>query len=520
MKHRIVAGLIPAFILAAALSAAESARAQIVIEERDSAGGRAWSDNFFGEAGFTAAAGSSHQRSFASVEVGYDGRFAGDRGRIYLSAIAGQSDIELDLELKQSAQDNNRGDAPQEITLEEDDSDVDLSDAYIQYAAGDFVLTAGRARVSWGQFNLVSPVNLALPVTPQSNEASVRKVNLLVPQDQASFSWFPHERVEVQGYHFFSTNIDSLVEEVTRKRGSDRMVSWGDIMDGMGTMGEVGMDAPTDRRDLTRHSHNAMRLMFYPDWGTMGFTWHEGRKALAFSSNLATLHRPDGTDINSNTNNVFNVRRHVDFPEADNFGFEVAIPAGQWTWKFEMLYQETEVDLEGYSIAMGPSPTGLLAAYETYFDAIIDDNAGKLYIPVDRYIFGIGAESDRDDWRFDFNLFAIDDRFDSQGQRLIDLEKAAGFDTDRDTLVFPAVSVARYLGGDKSREAGVLAGFLGAYFGVSAYYTSTIGDDFRWTAGVEAASSLRDQFLSEREDRYELADDLSAGFRVSAIYNF
>lgn len=513
MKHRIFAGLVPAFILAAGLSGvAESARAQIVIEERERAGGRAWSDNFFGEAGFTAAAGSSHQRGFASLEVGYDGRFAGERGRIYLSAIASQSDIELDLELKQSAQDNNTGGAPQEMTLEEDDSDLDLSDAYLQYAAGDFVFTAGRARVSWGQFNLVSPVNLALPVTPQSNEASVRKVNLLVPQDQASFSWFPHERVEVQGYHFFSTNIDSLVEEVTRKRGSDRFITAYNAGTGM----ETAEDRPTDRRNLTRHSHNAMRLMFYPDWGTMGFTWHEGRKALAFSSNLATVHRDDESD-----HNLYNVRRHVDFPESDNFGFEIAIPAGQWTWKFEMLYQETEVDLEGYSIGIADSQTGnTLANYRAYFDAVVNDNAGKLYIPVDRYIFGIGAESDRDDWRFDFNLFAIDDRFDSAGQRLIDLEEAAGFDTDRDTLVFPAVSVARYLGGDKEREAGVLAGFLGAYFGVSAYYTSTIGDDFRWTAGIEAASSLRDQFLSEREDRYELADDLSAGFRVSAIYNF
>jgi len=337
----------------------------------------------------------------------------------------------------------------------------------------------------------------------------------LVPQDQVSFSWLPHERVEVQGYHFFSTNIDSLVEEVTRRRGSDRFISAFNT----GTGVETAADRPTDRRDLTRHSHSAARLMFYPDWGTMGFTWHEGRKALAFSSNLATVTKTE-VAAGAMDNNVFNVRRHVDFPEADNFGFELAVPAGQWTWKFEMLYQETEVDLEGYSIAMGDNPMGLLGDYKTYFDAVIEDNAGKLYIPVDRYIFGIGAESDRDDWRFDFSLFAIDDRFDGDAQRLIDLEEAAGFDTDRDTLVFPAVSVARYLGGDKSREAGVLAGFLGAYFGVSAYYTATIGDDFRWTAGVEAASSLRDQFLSEREDRYELADDLSAGFRVSAIYSF
>ena len=363
MKHRILP------LLAAALLAG-AAHAQIVIEERDTDGGRNLSDNFFGEAGFTAAAGSSHQRSFVSLEVGYDGRFAGDRGRIFVSAIASQSDIELDLELKQSAQDNNSSNSPQEMTLEEDDSDADLSDAYIQYQApGNLTFTAGRARVSWGQFNLVSPVNLALPVTPQSNEASVRKVNLLVPQDQVSFSWFPHERVEVQGYHFFSTNIDSLVEEVTRNRGTDRYISEFDAGTGM----ETATDRPTDRRNLTRHSHSAARLMFYPDWGTLGFTWHEGRKALAFSSNLATVEKMG--------NDIYNVRRHVDFPKADNFGFELAIPSGLWTWKFEMLYQETEVDLEGYSIGVEDGASGTRGAHRTYFERVIADNNGKLYIP-------------------------------------------------------------------------------------------------------------------------------------------
>lgn len=502
--------IFPALTLTAALLFAGAAQAQIVIEESDDDGGRGLSDNFFGEVGFTGAAGSSHQRTFGSVEIGYDGTFAADRGRVFLSAIASNSDIELDLELKSSARGNT--DAPREMTLKEDDTNFDLGDAYVQYEApGNLVFTAGRARVSWGQFNLVSPVNLALPVTPQSNEASVRKVNLLVPQDQVSFSWFPNERIEFQGYHFFSTNIDSLVEEVTRNRGTDRIIT-----DASGAS-VTEVDQPTDRLDLTRHSHSAARLMFYPDWGTLGFTWHEGRKALAFSSNLATVTQ----DRSAGSDGVFNVRRHVDFPEADNFGIELAIPAGQWTWKFEMLRQETEVDLEGYSIVFpSDNPPGTLGRHRDYYEEVIANNGGRLYVPVDRYIFGIGAESDRDKWRFDLSLFVIDDRFDSTGERLIQLEKDAGFDADRDTVIFPAISVARYIGGNKEREAGVLAGFLGAYFGLSTYYTSKIGDNFRWTAGVEAASSLRDQFLSEREDRYELADDLSAGFRLSVIYNF
>jgi len=518
MKSRIFPAV--TLTLTAALLLAGVAQAQIVIEESGDDGGRGLSDNFFGEVGFTGAAGSSHQRTFGSVEIGYDGTFADDRGRVFLSAIASNSDIELDLELKSSARTRAdttnalpRSNTPSTRTLKEDSSNFDLGDAYVRYELpGNFVFTAGRARVSWGQFNLVSPVNLALPVTPQSNEASVRKVNLLVPQDQVSFSWYPNERIEFQGYYFFSTNIDPLVEEVTRNRGSDRIIfNYGD------QVGEEARDEPADRLDLTRHSHRAARLMFYPDWGTLGFTWHKGRKALAFSSNLATV---DAPMLNSN-HDIYNVRRHVDFPEADNFGFEFAIPAGQWIWKFEMLYQDTVVDLEGFSIAINRSETlPTLIGNRDYFDAVRRRNNGKLYIPVDRYIIGIGPESDRDKGRFDLSLFVIDDRFDSTGDELIRLERAAGFETDRDTLIFPAISVARYIGGNKEREAGVLAGFLGAYFGVSTYYTAKIGDDFRWTAGVEAASSLRDQFLSEREDRYELADDLSAGFRLSVIYNF
>ena len=84
------------------------------------------------------------------------------------------------------------------------------------------------------------------------------------------------------------------------------------------------------------------------------------------------------------------------------------------------------------------------------------------------------------------------------------------------------MNIARYIGGNKEKEAGFLAGFLGTYFGASLYYTSTIGDNFRWTLGVEGFSNLRDDLAADTnaDNRYELADDFSTGGRFSFIYNF
>ena len=489
-----------------ALSTAPSHGQTIVEDEtykRDS------SDKWFGKLSAVGANGSSHQATYQALEIGYDTPFSDDNGRFYFSGIATNTDLELDLELRQSSQNDPNDDRPRTRTQEEDESDLDVRDAFIQYdLPGDLVFTLGRRRVAWGQFELVSPVNLALPLTPQTAEPVASKINTLVPQDQVALSWFPGERTEVQAYYFFNTNVDWLIEEVVSGDATERTYT--------GT--NLDEPQPADRRDLEDHSAYAARVLFYRDWGTIGLTYHKGRDALALNSDNATLqcNSDDAFDRSVCPNDqAINVRRHTDLPEAENYGLEISIPSGQWVWKFELLRQETTTDLEGFSI-----PGDAAGGARDFLNRVITENGGRLFVPVDRTYIAIGADSDRDKWRFNLSLLALQEDFDNPS--LIDDEERE-FGSDRGTVVFPAINIARYIAGDKQREVGFVGGFLGAYAGVSLYYASHRGDNFRWVAGVEAASNLRNDLVAENNpdnDRYELADDLSAGVRVSLIYDF
>ena len=397
---------------------------------------------------------------------------------------------------------------------------------------------------------MISPVNLALPLTPQTTEPVTGKVNTVVPQDQVSFTWLPSERVEVQGYYFPTTNIDFLVEDVLQDNNMD------DVYGRPGLNMQCPSNKPvlcdrsssvlSDQQDLTDHSAFAARVLFYFNWGTLGFTYHDGNDSLVFDTpDLATLDlllpkdsaSPDmaGTSIHR----AYNVRRHTDLPEAENYGIELAIPHGKWVYKFELLHQKTTASLEGQSryfqgvpdaVSSDDIPNFLHANYE-YFEAVRTMNNNQLYVPVDRQYIAIGADSDRDNWRFNVSLLTIRESFDSDTDRLLQLEQAfAGGDNERgDPITLPAINIARYLGGNKEKEIGFVGGFLGAYFGVSLYYTARIGENFRWLAGLEAISNQRDQLVSDSDDPenpardssdYELAEDVSSGFRLNLIYDF
>ena len=528
---------------AVVLVAAVPAYGQII--EEDDGYNRDTTEKFFGKANAVFVNGSSYRVFRQSVELGYDTSFDEENGRVYFTGVASHNDLELDLERTGRAQrtaqrlatDAVPDTEPNEITREVDESDFDVKDAFVQYNALDNLqLTLGRRRVAWGQFDLFSPVNLALPLTPQTDGPVSGKIDTLEAQDQAAVSWFPSERVELQGYFFLGTNLDWLIEDVIESDTMDNVYTQVAVDAGIRAAQET---MPGDLRDLSDHNQYAARALFYLDWGTLGFTYHKGRDVLAFF-------RPDLATVATLTAELpsdaiaYNIRRHTDLPEATNYGVEIAVPYGQWVYKLEVLHQESFVSLNGQSLlctnTMGNATMGNCAADgfqvpdRAYYDRVLDGNGGRLYVPVDRNYIGIGADSDRDEWRYNLSLFIIQESFDGIAEELIELEKAAGWDDSRgDTYVFPAINIAHYLDSEKESEVGFVGGFLGAYAGASLYYTARVGENFRWLAGIEAISNLRDQLISETEDPdnpnrsaddYELADDLSPGFRLSLTYDF
>ena len=491
------------------------AHAQVIIEEDDGYRSPSAADKFFGKASVTTAGGSGNSTMYQALEVGYDTRFANERGRFYFSGIATNTDIELDLEVRDEA----RGDGSLEPmrTRKISDDDFDVRDAFLQFDVSDnFVFSLGRRRVAWGQFDLVSPVNLALPLTPQTAELTSGKIDTMVPQDQLGFAWYPNERVELQGFFFASTRVDSLIRQVVEDEKTET-IFMGDSRD--------DMEVPVDNQDLEDHTHYGLRLLFYRDWGTFGFTYHDGRDALVFSSDMSTVNCNAETMTASTAcpdGQALNVRRHTDLPEATNIGFEVAVPRGNWVYKFEALMQESMADLQGFS---EPGGDGGDTRIQNFLNRIRTENDGKLFLPVDRQIFAFGADSDRENWRFNLSLMGFNETYEKQ--ELVDEEELIFGSQDRGSVVFPVANIARYIGGNKRKELGFIGGFLGPYAGVSVYYKSHIGENLRWLVGGEALQSLRNDLAADsnteeetNSDRYELADDVATGLRLSLIYDF
>ena len=541
------------FRLCAVVSAAlllAPAHAQVIEEDEVYSTAPARGD-FFGRLSGVSAPGSSTTALYQALQIGYDTAFAGESGRFYFSGLGSNTDLDLDLVLKDSTKQNRNfacGGTPirdqatctelsgleDERTITIAESAFDVRDAFVQFdLPGALEFTLGRRRLSWGQFDLFSPVNLALPLTPQSAEPVIDKISSLVAQDQVGLAWFPGERLEVQAFQFYGVHLDPLIErilELQQENGDE-------LYDTNGNR----MTSPTkEPNDFTDHDQNGGRILFYPGWGIIGFTFLDGVDTLSFGEDLAKAELVNGAT------DVYNVINNTDLPEAESFGFELAIPAGNWTWKFEYLQQESFTDISG---VIGGSFAGQFPAITcppsappdcveipardnpgaAFYKAALADTRGaekgNLYVPVTRTLIGLGADVETDNWRLNLMILGIDQSYDADDEELLKLGDAA-FGTsasDRESQVAPTINIARYLGGDKQRETGFLAGFLGTYFGASFYYTSTIGDNFRWTLSAEAISNLRDDLAAETNadgNRYELADDISSGGRFSFIYNF
>ena len=531
------------FRLCAALSAAlllAPAHAQVIEEDEVYSTAPARGD-FFGRLSGVSAPGSSTTALYQALQIGYDTAFAGESGRFYFSGLGSNTDLDLDLVLKDSSkQERNQAcitpssakcmelrglEDEQTITIAE--SAFDVRDAFLQFdLPGAMEFTLGRRRLSWGQFDLFSPINLALPLTPQSAEPVIDKISSLVAQDQVGLAWFPGERMEIQAYQFYGVHLDPLIErilELQQENGDELYSPTG-----------ASLPSPTkEPNDFTDHDQTGGRILFYPGWGILGFTYLDGVDTLSFGEDLAKAELVNGAT------DVYNVINNTDLPEAESFGFELAIPAGNWTWKFEYLQQESFTDISGVvggefiTRMIGTPPEPFTPSGQAFYNAVFNADmrsggaadVGKLYVPVERTLIAFGADVETDNWRLNLMILGIDQSFDTKDEELLKLGDAA-FGTsasDRESQVAPTINIARYLGGDKQRETGFLAGFLGTYFGASFYYTSTIGDNFRWTLSAEAISNLRDDLAAETNadgNRYELADDISSGGRFSFIYNF
>lgn len=410
---------------------------------------------------------------------------------------------------------------PSVRTLKIEEDDTELSEGYFSITPLSWLrLRVGRRKVVWGQFDVFSPVDLLLPFRTQSTDPYFTKVNFRRPQDHAQLSITPHERIELQGYWFYNTRIDPLLPRLTAQ--------------------EYGISVSAAEDRLEDHNQYAARLLFYPNWGTLGLTWYRGRHSLRV--NDFTRYTPDGVadpvadlaminDINGRRDLGGSFFDSPDLAELDAYALEFSARRGRWLFRTEVVYRESTGDLDELRspCAIG---CGNNEPRRRYLRWVLEENDGKFYGDLRTIMGGVGFKYESEKWLVDIALLALSEDFVGDAKRGAELNDAAlGDDPAAGLLAAPFINIARYFGRDKTLTLGFTAGFVGAYGAGASLYTVLDFDQldrfgvgaFQLVLGVDAFQYNTDTALSDlndMDDRYDLKEDFIVGPRVGLVWKF
>ena len=401
-------------------------------------------------------------------------------------------------------------------TLKIEEDDTELSEGYFSVTPLSWLrLRVGRRKVVWGQFDVFSPVDLLLPFRTQSTDPYFTKVNFRRPQDHAQLSITPHERIELQGYWFYNTRIDPLLTRLTAQ--------------------ESGISVSLAEDRLEDHDQFAARLLFYPNWGTLGLTWYRGRHSLRVNDFTRYMSTDPVADLAmTNDRNRELAGSFFDSPdlaELDAYALEFSARRGRWLFRTEVVYRDSTGDLDELR-----SPCSIGCRNDDprrrYLRWVLEENDGKFYGDLRTIMAGIGFKYESEKWLVDIALLALSEEFVGDAKRGADLnDEALGDDPAAGTLAAPFINIARYFGRDKTVTLGFTAGFVGAYGAGASLYTVFDFDQldrfgigaFQLVLGVDGFQYNTDTALSDLNDMgdlYDLKDDFIVGPRVGLVWKF
>ena len=487
----------------------------VVIGEGVEESGSFFEEHVFGSIGADVFLGSPVSRNLAAARLGVDYPFSmgeGSGGRLYIEG--GYARRSVSLEQKLVAHLEPGAGRPDTRTLDVSISGAELREAYLQYDLADNLsLSLGYQRPIWGQFDIVSPVNLLLPLEFQSDDLSFEKSAYRMPQPGLSAVVFPHERLEVSGYLFPGTNLDPLYEEILNEAddGENRVFVAGSLLGQTTTR-------PRPREDVSDYDAQAARAVWYGDSMTFGLTYFKGRNTLFAFDELPLVR-----EVRQDGGTAYNVIERSLLPSSQALGFELSAPAGRWTWKGEAFYMQTETDISGLR---GETFTNESGPRRALFDWLVDENGGRGYVDVDLLMIGAGFDAVYDHWRFGASAFALNTMLDDKAEEADRLVLAAYGDDEgvgMSTVFLPNAYVFRDFDAERTRTLGFVGGFAGPFLGLSTFYSSTWLDNWRWTTTVEYTVAMSDELLNELNSDsgdYELEGIGSFGVRLGALYEF
>ena len=449
----------------------------------------------FGTLGGHYHLGEGYYRRNASLYTGFDVPFA-KGGRLYVAGYVRDSSIGFTQEVLPTLASTIELIDPDILqrSLRFSAFDQGVADAFIEYAVtDDIVITIGRKRVLWGQFDLFSPLNILLPLNSERPSSDVEKINVVLPQDQVALTYYVDEHMHVEAYYFYRTQIDPIL---TRAIGASQDLIY-ELHDENFSVLDLH---PSKHRDIERHNNYALRLLYYGEGGIWGLTYREGHRAYyGVQGRIEVVPPIREGEV------TYNVLRDIDLPKVRQWALEAAIPFGAWIVKMESVYQKSAIDLYGASYASRddilPFLWGeALPTLRDYLTEVVEDNGGRLFFDVERVSLAMGVDARLSS--FDINLMVsmTYTHYDDKENRLRRLSNRLSIKGLNRFDIVPGVHVSYRFGDEDKYRVGVGWGHIGHAFGIFSYTRWRFRDNIELSLSFESLQYATDSLLSKIHD--------------------
>ena len=498
----------------------------LLVDDADTKSGFDLSDYFIGEVGYNNAQNASAERIGAIVNLGVDAPF--NNGRFYLNYGATQSTLTLNQKLDEIVAQDPHVNLPDTRTIIIENKQTVLKEGFVQHSISSFgTISVGRLRNAWGQFELYSPSAAMLPVNTTITTLLPSKLDFIYAQDQLRLSLFPTPKIELQLYAMSDLRTDPVLDaSFSRWLGpvdiaNDNFVNNDFNADNVSEILFNNQGSELDQ-DTTQ---SAFRLLFYPNWGTLGVTYHKGING-SEPILRAPVERVKSVVIDANApirahspaiiSNEFKDKRQSFFyyPEGTLFGLEVAIPVGAWIWRYEYAKIDSIQGL-GFNGTISISKNGEFTQGDAFIDAINSETRSGLLQGTSLYhatidVQAIGFLYEKGAWYSSVMILsrtlpAPKNASDKEIVRLYETLEAEANINDGDPITtLPLISLFRSAGDNKQHRYGLNLGAVGGSGGIALIYRYNITESLN----VAVSAGQVDLSNGQNNDRYyKLEDD-------------
>ena len=434
--------------------------------------------------------------------------------------------------------------------FKENDYNFLIRDSYAQFDITQYArLIIGRKTINWGQFLIISPIDLALPLKVQTQGLSLSKINSRVPQDAVILSLFPIPQMEIETYYFPTLTLEPSIQRALSQYANRPEVQTTPVDMGIlstefnnipnqkyNTIQDAifggaiqaykynnsysSLYLPTNYKNLDKNYQLASRIVVYLPRITFGFTYLYGFNTIASYSDVNL--KPISSSVVGIPNAFSTIDNGSYLSRTHTGGIEISIPIGKWDLKAESSVTNRFQRIAGsFNDDIFNSNSSIKKASAALTNWILNSNGGSLNLRYIEFTTALGFDLILNRFLINFMLLRYDTLYVNEQKNGINLYNQYKDVKNDITLTAPPViplgNFAWYILENKKMLLGFLGGYLGLGLGGSIYFQQQLFDDsFIWSVSLDGIVLNKNTFIDTSV--IALESKFAIGGKISLSY--